>query len=170
MFERPDDRGRPVRAYRLGVLESMLPQLVPRRSRRAPAHVLWRAYFRVLNSSLLWAVGFGVVGVSITAAGAASVLLEYLGVPVAAAWSLLLYFVLLTVGTFVYARYVPLLVWARWRSTLLEHDCCPSCGYRVAELVAEGDGCVVCPECGSAWSADLPGHDGGLPLRKREDH
>jgi hypothetical protein len=155
MFERPDDRGRMVRAYRLGVLESMLPQLVPRRSRRAPAPVLWRAYFRVLNSSLLWAVGMGVVAVSLATTFVAGLLLDSLGGRMVAAWTLLLYLVLLTVGTFVYARYVPWLAWTAWRGTLLEHDCCPSCGYRVAELLAEADGCVVCPECGSAWSAGL---------------
>ncbi|MEX2219225.1 MAG: hypothetical protein WD749_10760 [Phycisphaerales bacterium] len=28
---------------------------------------------------------------------------------------------------------------------------CPSCGYGLAELNPEPDGCRVCPECGAAW-------------------
>ena len=28
---------------------------------------------------------------------------------------------------------------------------CPSCGYAMAGLHVEPDGCTVCPECGSAW-------------------
>lgn len=30
---------------------------------------------------------------------------------------------------------------------------CGGCGYGLSELVAEEDGCVVCPECGAAWRA-----------------
>lgn len=28
---------------------------------------------------------------------------------------------------------------------------CPSCAYSIRGLAMEPDGCVVCPECGSAW-------------------
>ena len=28
---------------------------------------------------------------------------------------------------------------------------CPSCGYRLADLPVQADGCTVCPECGAAW-------------------
>ncbi len=28
---------------------------------------------------------------------------------------------------------------------------CPSCAYTIRGLATEPDGCVVCPECGSAW-------------------
>ncbi|QOI99054.1 MAG: hypothetical protein HRU70_00520 [Phycisphaeraceae bacterium] len=31
---------------------------------------------------------------------------------------------------------------------------CPSCAYPIAGLAPEPDGCVVCPECAAAWSAD----------------
>ena len=31
---------------------------------------------------------------------------------------------------------------------------CPSCGYDLAKLTREDDGCVVCSECGSAWVVD----------------
>lgn len=31
---------------------------------------------------------------------------------------------------------------------------CPSCGYGLKELVTEGDGARVCPECGGAWRID----------------
>ena len=34
---------------------------------------------------------------------------------------------------------------------MLEHACCPSCGYDLTGLTPEDDGCVVCPECGAAW-------------------
>ncbi|MFG0285255.1 MAG: hypothetical protein ACF8R7_12600 [Phycisphaerales bacterium JB039] len=29
---------------------------------------------------------------------------------------------------------------------------CPACGYDLAGCPAEPDGCIVCPECGGAWS------------------
>ncbi|CAG1008015.1 hypothetical protein PHYC_03508 [Phycisphaerales bacterium] len=32
---------------------------------------------------------------------------------------------------------------------------CATCGYRLDDLPAEEDGCVVCPECGSAWVRDV---------------
>jgi hypothetical protein len=34
---------------------------------------------------------------------------------------------------------------------LLARRRCPSCLYKFGHAVAEGDGCVVCPECGAAW-------------------
>ena len=34
---------------------------------------------------------------------------------------------------------------------LLKHRLCASCGYSLANLSADVDGCTVCPECGSAW-------------------
>lgn len=35
--------------------------------------------------------------------------------------------------------------------TLVAGGFCGACGYSLAGLIAEGDGCVVCPECGAAW-------------------
>lgn len=35
----------------------------------------------------------------------------------------------------------------------LEHGVCPSCGYALAGIEAQADGCVQCPECGAAWRA-----------------
>ncbi len=40
---------------------------------------------------------------------------------------------------------------ARWRSWIAEYRRCPICGYDLAGLGPEADGCLVCPECGSAW-------------------
>ncbi|MEQ9097306.1 MAG: hypothetical protein RIE32_13705 [Phycisphaerales bacterium] len=31
---------------------------------------------------------------------------------------------------------------------------CPACGYSIAGLEPEEDGCRICPECGSAWKMD----------------
>ncbi len=36
---------------------------------------------------------------------------------------------------------------------LLRRERCPACGYSIANLQAEHDGCVVCSECGAAWNA-----------------
>jgi hypothetical protein len=36
---------------------------------------------------------------------------------------------------------------------------CPSCGYKIEHVAAEGDGCVVCPECGAAWRIEGRGAD-----------
>lgn len=35
--------------------------------------------------------------------------------------------------------------------TCLEGTCCPCCGYHVAGIHAQADGCTECPECGAAW-------------------
>jgi len=37
------------------------------------------------------------------------------------------------------------------RHTLLDEGYCPCCAYALADLPSEADGCVVCPECDSAW-------------------
>lgn len=37
---------------------------------------------------------------------------------------------------------------------MLADGVCPSCAYSINGLIAENDGCRVCPECGAAWSND----------------
>jgi hypothetical protein len=45
------------------------------------------------------------------------------------------------------SRYV-----SRVARVLLEHHCCPHCGYDIRDLPADAsDGATVCPECGCAW-------------------
>jgi predicted Zn-ribbon and HTH transcriptional regulator len=39
---------------------------------------------------------------------------------------------------------------------IVKHGYCGSCGYSLTELEAAGDGCTVCPECGSAWRRSAP--------------
>jgi hypothetical protein len=34
---------------------------------------------------------------------------------------------------------------------LLDHGLCAACGYSLAEISTQQDGCRVCPECGAAW-------------------
>ncbi|NRA56547.1 MAG: hypothetical protein HRU13_00255 [Phycisphaerales bacterium] len=34
---------------------------------------------------------------------------------------------------------------------------CRACGYDLANLQAESDGCTICPECGAAWRLDQAG-------------
>ncbi len=38
--------------------------------------------------------------------------------------------------------------------TIAAHGLCGSCGYTLQDLPPDPDGCVVCPECGSAWDAE----------------
>lgn len=38
-------------------------------------------------------------------------------------------------------------------ATITAHGFCGACGYSLRGLAAEGDGCLVCPECGGAWRA-----------------
>ena len=40
---------------------------------------------------------------------------------------------------------------AHRRRILLHEGLCAGCAYSLRSLVAESDGCTVCPECGSAW-------------------
>jgi len=44
---------------------------------------------------------------------------------------------------------------ARVRVALLKIGRCPSCGYALAGVEAEPDGCRVCPECGGAWRVEV---------------
>lgn len=58
-----------------------------------------------------------------------------------------------------------LTAWRLWRGAptltdsetyirmMLRAGLCPGCSYGLAGLSREGDGCVVCPECGGAWMA-----------------
>jgi hypothetical protein len=151
MFSTRDDRDRPVRAYRLGVLESMLPQLVPRRERRAPADVLWKAYWRVLWSARLWIIAMALQLGAVLLAALTPLLLVGIGIETRIIAALGVYFVAFCLLLMVYARYVPLIAWPLWREALLGEQCCPGCGYRLAELPPDDDGCRVCPECGGAW-------------------
>lgn len=41
--------------------------------------------------------------------------------------------------------------WRLHRRGLLALGLCPACGYEIAGLEPEADGCRVCPECGGAW-------------------
>ncbi len=47
-------------------------------------------------------------------------------------------------------------LWAEWphwvRDSHLESDRCPACGYDLAGLKSDLDGCVTCPECDAAWN------------------
>lgn len=38
-----------------------------------------------------------------------------------------------------------------FRDTLRADPYCVACGYHLEGVSAEGDGCIVCPECGAAW-------------------
>ncbi len=55
-------------------------------------------------------------------------------------------------------------VYARWhgakmvRRAYLAGSVCPSCGYSLAGLPAETDGCTVCPECSGAWRVGAGGN------------
>lgn len=62
----------------------------------------------------------------------------------------------------VLVAYVPLawIVWwrtYRWLTTLgclralVSAGFCGSCGYSIAGISAQSDGCTICPECGAAW-------------------
>ena len=45
------------------------------------------------------------------------------------------------------------------RDALLASGLCPSCGYGIAGVRCEADGCTVCPECSAAWRMEC-GPDG----------
>lgn len=38
-----------------------------------------------------------------------------------------------------------------WGGARQQRGCCPACGQSLDGLLAEEDGCRVCPECGGAW-------------------
>lgn len=51
----------------------------------------------------------------------------------------------------------------RVTGTALAQGVCPACGYALAGLVPEPDGCLACPECHAAWRADRVGPGPGEP-------
>ncbi len=53
----------------------------------------------------------------------------------------------------------------RYHRVILAKQYCPSCGYRLVGARPEGDGCIVCPECGAAWR--LPSASASAGLRER---
>jgi hypothetical protein len=58
------------------------------------------------------------------------------------------------------------LLWIRsWKRRFVELGRCPACQYSMASLVAEADGCTVCPECGGAWRLGGSGHAGAREAR-----
>ncbi len=58
------------------------------------------------------------------------------------------------------------LLWIRnWKQRFMELGRCPTCQYSMASLVAEADGCTVCPECGGAWRLGGSGHAGAREVR-----
>jgi hypothetical protein len=49
----------------------------------------------------------------------------------------------------------------RVRGAILDHRCCPHCGYNLRDLpTAADDGATICPECGCAWKLS-PAEDTG---------
>ncbi|MHC4776019.1 MAG: FmdB family zinc ribbon protein [Planctomycetota bacterium] len=50
----------------------------------------------------------------------------------------------------------------RVRGAILDHRCCPHCGYDLRDLPTDADdGATICPECGCAWMlsrAENTGH------------
>jgi hypothetical protein len=47
---------------------------------------------------------------------------------------------------------------ARSRMVLqLRERICPMCGYDLARIEAQADGCIVCPECSAAWASTRVG-------------
>jgi hypothetical protein len=153
MLAARDDRDRRVRAYRLGVLEATFPSWAARRGRVSKPEVFSRAVHQLNRDVRVWAASFCIGLIPPALALALGALIQVLNVPYkgAVAWSSAVLFGALTVGIVVGVRLSPRMGWISWRRTMLEGRCCPSCGYRLTDLVPEPDGCTVCPECGSAW-------------------
>jgi hypothetical protein len=53
---------------------------------------------------------------------------------------------LLVLGTLYAARFQE-----AQRRELIRRGYCPACCYRIGQVPSQGDGCVICPECGAAW-------------------
>lgn len=45
-------------------------------------------------------------------------------------------------------------VWSEFVEAFVENGICAGCGYSLEHLGEQGDGCVVCAECGAAWRAE----------------
>lgn len=43
----------------------------------------------------------------------------------------------------------------------LANGLCAACGYNLQDLVADTDGCIVCPECHGAWKSTRVGNQSG---------
>ncbi len=60
---------------------------------------------------------------------------------------------ILALGLAVQPLIGPMAIRSHKRGFLREGHC-PACGYGLAEIEPEADGCRVCPECGAAWAMD----------------
>ncbi len=69
---------------------------------------------------------------------------------------LVLPIVIIVAVTLVLTPWLRPMGWRLHRRGLLGLGLCPGCGYQVAKLATEPDGCRVCPECGAAWKLDAP--------------
>lgn len=135
-----DDRGKPVRLLALGS--------------HAPDGGGWKHFtgevwrrFRQGNGAIAIGAGVALVGILIAAwLMKRDVLPLMFFSPVGSTLVLLVAVTALGVGH----------AWRQWplwvRETHLRHSVCPACGYGLLGQMAQPDGCVVCPECASAWN------------------
>ncbi|MBC7834115.1 MAG: hypothetical protein H7Y88_03320 [Phycisphaerales bacterium] len=139
-----DDRGNRVemvaaRRVREGSPDSSLPDEVNAR--------LLSAYVEQLQRATRWTalIAIGILLIAITVSAG-------LGVPPA---TLTFVFPIVLLGT---VLIMPRIIRRRLRDsteqTLRAEGLCVGCGYELRDLGSENDRCVVCPECGCAWSVD----------------
>lgn len=135
-----DDRGRPVRLLALGSHSRDAGGL------KSFAGEVWRR-FRQGNGAIAIGAGMTLVGIFVAASLAARDVLPLMFFsPVGSTLVLLLAMAALGCGH----------AWRQWphwvRDTHLQSGRCPACGYGLSGQNQHADGCVVCPECASAWN------------------
>lgn len=56
-------------------------------------------------------------------------------------------------GLFLVSNWINAIAWrgTRARTACVRARICPACGYDLAGLDRQADGCTPCPECGAAW-------------------
>lgn len=135
-----DDRGKPVRLLALG------SHAQDRGGWKNFGIDVWRR-FRKGNGTMAIGAGVALIGILIAAwVMKRDVLPLMFFSPVGSTLVLLVAVTVLGVGH----------AWRQWplwvRETHLRHSVCPACGYGLLGQMVHQDGCVVCPECASAWN------------------
>ncbi len=138
-----DDRARPARLALL-----MLPRV-----RGAAAHWTCRAAFRGLAEVVRTRIFvvpvlvlFAIAGVALAVINGGPWVLALFSFSPVLSISLLLVFAALVSFSDSIGEHKE-----RLKTRRLRAGQCPACGYDIAEIDAEPDGCFVCPECGGAW-------------------
>lgn len=100
----------------------------------------------------------GVVGWVMWDIFVSSIVTPLVGYPLNLLMQVLVAIVIAMFFWFVLLNYVRVRRFSQIAEIFLTEGLCAACGYNLQDLVAENDGCIVCPECYGAWKSNRVGN------------